>query len=169
MAFNKFVTADDFYQYWGIDLNSRLRDGDDTNDSSKADIFLGRLEKRVMSWIDKNSFRVVPWNNLSEFQLDMFKCALLEQAMYMWRNGDIDMDSGYDQSSGLVIDPNTKASLVMCEPAINFLITSGIMNQKITNRKRFMSGDTFGVFETRPKEINGDIGTGVTEPESEQN
>lgn len=151
-----FVTADDFLDYWGINLNARLRTND--NDSNKADTYLARVELRLMSWIDKNSFRVTPWNNLAPFQIQNFRYAILEQAMYMWRNGDIEMDSGYDQERGVVLHSNDKEDIVICKSCLNFLFTAGLFNLKITNRKRYMGGDSFGVFEKRPKEINGVVG-----------
>ena len=58
----QFVTADDFLTYWGIDLRERLKG----NNSNKADIFLKRIEDRLMKWIDANTFRVFNWDTLKD-------------------------------------------------------------------------------------------------------
>lgn len=138
----KFVTADLFLNYTGMDLSDKLRSSD--NVSNQVNIFLFRVEKRLMAWIDKNTFRVIPWNKLTPHQLENFQYAIMEQAQYMWKNGDIALDSGYDQESGIRADIHALQELVVCQPCIDFLITAGLFNLKMKNRKRFMNEDTFG-------------------------
>ena len=131
----KFISASDFYDYWGIDLIEKLKNGG--NSSNKANIFLRRIENNVMAWIDANTFRNVHWDHLSEFQLEQFQYALLEQAMYVYRNSDISLDSGYDPEKGIIVDKQTLEGLIICTPALNFLKLAGLYNLNVTNRMRF--------------------------------
>lgn len=133
-----FVTGDMFLAYTGINLDDKLRHND--NDSDRVNTFLFRVENRLMSWIDKNTFRVYDYYHLTPFQLEKFQCAILEQALYMWRNGDIAMDSGYDQERGMVADNRMLEEITVCRPCINFLTQAGLFNLKIKNRKRFWQG-----------------------------
>lgn len=131
----KFISTSDFYDYWGIDLIEKLKNGG--NASNKANIFLRRIENNVMAWIDANTFRNVHWDHLSDFQLEQFQYALLEQAMYVYRNSDISLDSGYDPEKGIIVDRGTLDNLIICTPALNFLKLAGLYNLNITNRMRY--------------------------------
>jgi len=143
----QFVTEDMFMEYTGMNLSDKLRDGDNT--SNNVNIFLFRIEKRLMAWVDKHTFRVVPWSHLSPFQKENFQYAIMEQVQYMWKNGDIALDPGYNQERGIVADTHALQELTVCQPCIDFLTLAGLFNLKITNRKRFMSGDSFGIFGER--------------------
>ncbi len=132
----QFIDSNMFLEYTGTDLYAALKDTD--NPSAKVDSFLARVEIRVKSWVDKNTFRVREWNCLTNYQLGKFRLALLEQAYYMYRNGDIAQDSGYDQEKGLVVDNHAKQEIIICQPCIDFLIQAGLFNSTIKNRRRFM-------------------------------
>ena len=147
----QYVTGDMFLNYTGVNLEEKLRNDD--NISNKVDIFLFRVEKRLKSWIDKRTFRVVHWNALNSFQLEQFQFAILEQAQYIWKYGDISLDPGYDQERGIVASKAQLEDLAVCEPAINFLVEAGLFNLKIKNRKRWMNGDTFGIIGERAVRI----------------
>lgn len=131
-----FVTPADFYNYWGLDLNESLQG--DGNLSNKANIFLKIIEDRVMSYIDSNSFRNTTWEEIKEYPhtLECMQMAILTQAMYVYRNTDIALDSGYDPDSGVIAKKSELASLVICEAALNYLRQGGLFNQTINNRKR---------------------------------
>ena len=145
----RFVSGDMFLEYTGVNLSDKLRNSD--NPSDQVNAFLFRVETRLMKWVDKYGFRVVSWNDLTPYQVTSFQFAILDQAYYMWKNGDIAMDSGYDQESGQTADPHILEEITVCKPAIESLLNSGILNLKIKNRKRFMSGDTFGITSTRKR------------------
>lgn len=131
----KFITPDDFENYWGINLIEKLKDN--SNSSNKANIFLKRVENRVMSWIDANTFRVTMWDNLTDFQLEHFQNALIEQAMYVYRNSDLALDSGFDTEKGLVNGGEKIQSLEICQPCIRELKLAGLYNLNVTNRNRY--------------------------------
>lgn len=138
----KFIDQNQFLDYWGVDLRAKLKNDD--NPSAKIDTFLARVEKRLMAWINKNTFRIIDFNHLTNYQLEHFRYALLEQANYMYRNGDIAQDSGYDQERGIVAEHHAMQELVVCQPCIDFLIEGGLFNLKVKNRRRFMNNDTLG-------------------------
>jgi len=120
----KYITPDEFRDYFGIDLALELPD--DTNPSNKAMAFLKRIEDRVEAIVDTECFRQVnrEYPNFSDYQKIHYKRALLEQAIYVFQNGDISVDSGYDPEKGIVIDrtkvqelslaPNAKRELQLC-------------------------------------------------------
>lgn len=132
----KFITPSDFYNYWGLDLNVALKS--DNNMSNKANTFLKLVEDRVMSWIDSNSFRNTEWDEIWEYEhmLECFQKALLTQAMYVYRNSDIALDSGYDPDTGFVAKKQELQSIVICEAALNYLREGGLFNQNITASRR---------------------------------
>lgn len=134
----KFITPDDFENYWGVNLNASLK-GD--NYSNKANVFLRMVEDRIFEWIDAETFRVTDWDTLTDFQLEKVQKAILEQAMYVYKNSDIALDSGYDPDVGIVVDKEKLDKIVMCGPAINCLKNAGLYNQKIRNRRRFTRFD----------------------------
>ena len=90
-----------------------------------------------MNWIDANTFRVTTWDNLSEFQLDHFRIALLEQAMYMYRNTDLALDSAYDPDKGFVAENARLKAIEICEPCLRELKLAGLYNLNILNRNRY--------------------------------
>ena len=138
----QFIDANLFLDYTNVDLHAALKGKD--NPSAKVDTFLARVELRLMAWIDKNTFRIKDWRHLTDFQLEKFRYALLEQAYYMYRNGDIALDSGYDQERGIVAEHHAMQELVVCQPCIDYLIQAGLFNLKVKNRRRFMNNDTLG-------------------------
>ena len=119
----KYITPDDFKEYFGIDL-AVLKD--DTNPSNKQVAFLKRIEDRMEAMIDAECFRQVgrEYPHFSNYQKEHYKRALLEQAIYVFKNGDISVDSGIDPEKGVIIDaemikraslaPNAKRELQLC-------------------------------------------------------
>lgn len=119
----KYITPDEFKDYFGIDL-AILKD--DTNPSNKQMAFLKRIEDRMETMIDAKCFRKVSveYPHFSDYQKEHYKRALLEQAIYVFRNGEISVDSGIDPEKGVVINggslkemalaPNAKLELQLC-------------------------------------------------------
>lgn len=143
----QFVSTDDFLNYWGIDLKEKLNKG--ANYSNFADMFLRRIEDRLMTWIDKNTFRIYAWdvykdeneNDIMAKQKDYWKKAILEQAMYVFKNSDIGQDSGYDPEKGIVAPQQDLQAIEICRPCINFLTEAGLYNHVMMNRPRYTSFD----------------------------
>lgn len=126
-----FITADDYKKYWGVDLIEIF----DTLDG--ADAFLFRTQTRLKAFINARTFRRFEWDKLSKFQEQCFCLALLEQAHYVIRNGDIASDSGYDVDRGVLLEPALRRELTLCDIAKDFLINCGLWSQQIKPRKRF--------------------------------
>lgn len=144
----QYVTPEDFLNYFGIDLNENLK-GD--NDSFKADSFLRRVEDRIMAWVDANTYRNFLWEQLRDDykapnsyrqyfvneQKDLWKKAILNQAMYVFRNGEIGLDSGYDMEKGIVAKDNDLGTIEICRPSIDFMKRAGILNHVVKNGVRY--------------------------------
>lgn len=117
MLQTRYITLDEFKEYFGIDLSVDL--GSDI----AAIGFIRRIEDRISSYIDSNFNRNVDsrYPEFSDYQKEHYKLALLEQAIYIYRNGDISVDSGYDPEKGEIantqkyfIAPNCKVNLRLC-------------------------------------------------------
>ena len=145
----QFVSPEDFLNYWGVDLNSKLKSN--SNDSNKANIFLKRVEDRLMSWIDANTFRIISWDilrgdynkyrddkerEIAEKQKDAWRLAILTQAMYIFKNSEIGLDSGYDPEKGIVAKKDDLSAIEICQSAIDYIKVAGLYNHVVTNRIR---------------------------------
>ena len=114
----KYITADDFKNYFGVDLGAELNE----NPTS----FLMRIETRMESYLNSMFYRNIEreYPTFSDYQKLHYKLALLEQAMYVTKNGDISVDSGYDPEKGEIISQatidkiaiglNAKNELILC-------------------------------------------------------
>lgn len=127
----KYITLDDFKVYFGIDLNAELRD--DFNPSNTGLAFLKRIEDRMESLIDAECFKKVSreYPHFSNYQKEHYKRALLEQAIYIFRNGDITVDSGMDPDEGVVIPLETIQSAILAPNAKRELELCGLWSKKI--------------------------------------
>lgn len=126
----KYITPDEFRDYFGIDL-ALIRD--DTNPSNKQMAFLKRIEDRMEAMIDAQCFRKVSveYPSFSEYQKECYKKALLEQAIYVFKNGDISVDSGMDPERGVVTDIKTLRDLSLAPNAKQYLQLCGLWSKKI--------------------------------------
>ena len=137
----RFVKPSDFYNYWGKELKGELDLKD--NESNMDNLFLLRVEEDLMSRIDKISFRKDSWDNLSEYQTECMQKAILEQADYVIRSGRIMGDGGYDMDKGFVGDPAKIQSVAISPAAKDRLVSCGLINHVIVNRRRYFN---FGRF-----------------------
>ena len=122
----KYITLDEFEEYFNIDLTAEF--GSET----KALAFLKRIEDRLATFVDSkfNTNIDMKYPNFTDYQKLHYKLALLEQTIYIFKNGDISVDSGYDPEKGEIarteryaIAPNCKDNLRLC----------GIWNRNIPN------------------------------------
>lgn len=135
-----FVSVDDYNNYWGEDLRSMLKPN--SNVSNQAESFLYRAERRLMVWINTNCFRHTNYNKLSKVQLESLKEAILIQAKYMFKNGDLGLDSGYDQERGKVVEQAELNAISVSQAAIDVLISGGLFSMVMKNRPRANRGLT---------------------------
>ena len=131
----RFVTKDDYFNYTNQDLDDMLKVRDKS--SNLANLFLLRIEDRLMSYIDAETYRVFSYNHLTPAQLENFQKAIIEQVEYILRNGDLFTDSGYAPEEGQKIDWNKLYDITICRTAINYLKNAGLYNKVIINRLRF--------------------------------
>lgn len=134
----QFVTVDDFKNYWGLDLRNLLRSDD--NESNQAERFLARVEDRLMNWIDNHTFRRLSYTSLTSYQTENWKKAILTQAMYLYKNGDLGIDSGYDSEKGIVVARSDLIELEVCQATIDYLSNAGLFNLNVKNRARTLNG-----------------------------
>ena len=97
MLQTKYITLDEFRQYSPeIDLVKELG----TKENALA--FLYKREVRLASFINakfnKNIDMLYPC--FTDYQKEHYKLALLEQCIYVHRNGELSTDSGYDIDEG---------------------------------------------------------------------
>lgn len=128
MIQTKYITLDEFNEYFGIDLAHEF-----DNDVSKADAFLKRIEDRIETYINANFYRNIDieFTKFTQYQKEHFKRALLEQAIYVFKNGDISVDSGYDPEHGEVASRKTLKNLSIGENCKQELILCGLWCRKI--------------------------------------
>lgn len=135
MLQTKYITLEEFLEYSGIDLHKQLVEDD--NPSNTAMAFLVRLENRMSAFIDGN-FNVnvdAQWGCMSDYQKGCYKRALMEQAMYIFRNGDISVDSGLDLDKGEVISDKTLKAKSIAPNAKDELVRCGIWNRQVRSTR----------------------------------
>lgn len=131
----RFVTPYDYDNYTGNNLNSMLNV--DVNNENYANLFLMRVEDRLLTRIDVTSFRVHDYDHLTPFQKENLQRAIIEQADYILRNSDIFTDSGYDLEKGKVISSQELYNIEICRIAKDYLLECGLLNYNIQNRRRY--------------------------------
>lgn len=119
------ITLDEFKAYTGIDLSAEMRpDSADPNNTAEA--FLLRITDRLEAYIDANFYRnpSAMYFGMSDYQKRQYKLALIEQCLYVYKNSDVSVDSGYDPDKGAIasrgemenirIAPNARDHLMAC-------------------------------------------------------
>lgn len=122
----KYITADEFRDYTGIDLSAELRDN--SNSSDKVNAFLKRVEDRMEVFMNTHFFKNVSeyWPKFTNFQKDHYKLALIEQAYYIFKNGDIYSDSGYDPDKGIIASKHALSEITIAPAAKDHLRMCGL-------------------------------------------
>lgn len=131
----RYVTKDEFKEYSGIDLDTQLKDDD--NPSNKAEAFLNRIEVRMEAFLNAEFFRNVDveFKKFTDFQKQHYKYALMEQAIYILRNGDISTDSGYDPEKGVITSAKNLKPLTIAPNAKDHLSLCGLWSRKINGER----------------------------------
>lgn len=143
---SRYVNADEFRIYSGIDLAQNFSDNDNPSDQIEGFIF--RIETLLENWINAHFFKVLTseYPRFSDNQKRLYKIALMEQMIYVLRNGDISTDSGYNVANGKVADINDINKVVICRNTIDALKTAGIITTRIRSRAGFFRGGMNGWF-----------------------
>lgn len=122
----RYITADEFREYTGINLEEELQDT--SNPSDKVNAFLKRIEDRMESFMNVHFFKNVSdlWPKFSDMQKSCYKKALIEQAYYVFKNGDISSDSGYDPEKGIIASKHALTELTIAPNAKDYLRMTGL-------------------------------------------
>lgn len=131
----KYITTDEFLEYSGISLESTLKADD--NPSATAVAFLFRIEVRMAAFVNANLHRDVDsmYPTLTDHQKQCYKYALMEQAIYVLRNGDISTDSGYDPQEGPKDSVGNLRGRSIAPNAKEQLMLAGIWSRKIVGTR----------------------------------
>lgn len=134
---SRYITKDDFKGYWGIDLDQEL--APTSNQSNDADAFLFRVTLRLITYLNARLYRDIDreYPEFTDDQKEHFKYALLEQAMYVMRNGDIATDSGYDPERGETASRGHLEKITIGTAAIDHLMLAGLWTRKIKGSRGF--------------------------------
>lgn len=130
-----FINTNDFIEYTGIDLNMELK-----GDSGAGERFIRRVETLFLNWCDANlGSRYCTWEEVMNHPKDAeaVRMALLEQALYMYRNGDLFSDSGYDPQRGSMIAKDDLRRRSISDTAIDLMKASGLFSHVLKNRRRY--------------------------------
>lgn len=139
---NIHVDNDEFKEYTGIDLIEKLG-------AENVSPFFYRVQTRLNTYIDSVFYRNVDalYPTFTEYQKFHYKMALIEQSLYVFRNGDISVDSGYDTEKGVIIGNGELERLTISREATKHLILCGLWNTHIKTPEGFFSGGWFDFYD----------------------
>jgi hypothetical protein len=132
----KYVTADDYLAYFGIDLATELPDND--NPGAKVVSFIARVERLVEGFLKTELFREWDYDTFTQDQQTHFVYGILEQIHYMLRNGDISSDSGYEPTQGKISDRNYLQGIVIAPNAVREFILAGVWSRKLNHGRDWL-------------------------------
>lgn len=135
----RFVTPDDFLNYSGIDLRSNMRSSGTPNDSSEADRFLFRMETDFLSHVEEISFWNYDWDTIVYHPDNLYwlKIALLKQALYVYRGGDLSTDNGYDPQRGPIDNLDDINTRIFSSVALEIMHSHSLFSRSVKNMRRF--------------------------------
>jgi hypothetical protein len=129
----KYITKDDYLNYFGEDLDVVLPTLDSPD--NKAERFIKQVEDDVEAFLNTKCFKRIDtiYNQLTDYQKECYKKALLNQCKYKLKNGDIGNDSGYDPHTGRSISRSELQGIELSSKCIDWLMLAGLYNRKIGN------------------------------------
>jgi len=127
----KYASIDEITQFYP-EINLRQELGTE----EKAQAFMFRIETRMESYINSNFNRniTLEYPQFTDYQKLHYKLALIEQAVYIFRNSELSVDSGYDPEKGEIMNKDRLNKLSISENAKEHLITCGIWNRNLNYR-----------------------------------
>ena len=136
----RYITPEELLEFSGIDFGSELKGNG--NPSDKVNAFIYRIETRMEAYLNSKFFKRVTdeWPCFSDFQKEHYKLALLEQCIYVFRNGDISTDSGYEPDSGVIANRHDLDELSIAPNAKNHLELTGLWSAHIGANFNILGG-----------------------------
>lgn len=127
----RFITLDEFKEYTGIDLEVEIKK--DGNPSRTAEAFLERTIDRFETYLAVEYFKNMGpiYEHFNNFNKACYKKALIEQVLYVFRNGEIGVDSGVDLEEGCKVSRNYIKTLMIAPFAEQKLIQCGVLNRNV--------------------------------------
>lgn len=136
MLQTRYITVDDINNYFP---ELHIRESFENEEGAIA--FLCRIEDRMETFINSNFNRSIEreYPCFSDYQKKHYKLALLEQAVYIIRNGEISVDSGYDMERGEIVSRKKVVEISIAPNAQQNLVLCGLWNRNI-RRNRSLGG-----------------------------
>lgn len=133
----RFITLDEFKEYTGIDLAVQMKDDD--NPSNTAEAFLLRNTERLEAYLESEYFRSPDreFSHMTNYQKYHYKIALIEQSLYIFKNGDISVDSGYEPESGVKASSGYLSDITLSNNAKRELMLCGLLSRKMRGGRGF--------------------------------
>ena len=115
----RFLTGEEFFELTGIKLENELQSTSD-NPSAVVLNMLKRVERIVDNYISSDFYNNVAYRfqNFTNEQKEWYKLAIAEQALYMLKNGDLSLDSGYSKDKGSVATRNEIKNIQISQETI---------------------------------------------------
>lgn len=137
---SRYITLDELKEYSDIDFAFELKEG--ANPSNTAEAFIKRIEVRLEAFIGAKFHRNIEreFKYFSDYQKQEYKYAIMEQAIYNYRNGDIATDSGYDGEKGIVADRNVLENIKISSEAKLHLQNCGLWCRAIKGNRGGFGG-----------------------------
>ena len=134
----KQVTNDEFKVYSGKDLTLYLTDSD--NPSNEVQAFLYRKQLNIDTFIEAQMFKQIRYENMSDYQKQHYKVAVMEQIIYELRNGEISTDSGYDNEVGALSNVDYLTYITIAPETKRHLQVAGLWSRKVKGTRTFDIG-----------------------------
>ena len=131
----KYITPDDFKDYFGIDLDLELKSS--ANPSDTAEAFIMRWENRLATFLDSQFYRQVDkeYPQFTDYQKEHYALALLEQCKYVFKNGEIAEDSWLEYEKGEIIGNETIINKMIGTLCKQNLLLCGLWCRKVKPNK----------------------------------
>lgn len=133
------ITNDEFKIYSGKDLTLYLTDSDNPSNEVKA--FLYRKQLNIDTFIEAQMFKQLRYENMSDYQKQHYKVAVMEQIIYELRNGEISTDSGYDNEVGALSNIDYLTYITISPETKRHLQVAGLWSRKVKGSRTFNIGD----------------------------
>lgn len=117
------ISPDEFKEYTGVDLSSRL------SNMQEPSAFLKMYQHRLNTFLEATFHRYIEkeyYKGLSEYQQTHYKYAVLEFCWYIFKNGDIGIRSGIDDDGKQIISPEQINESLINIYTKNELIRAGL-------------------------------------------
>lgn len=127
----KYITLSEFKAYFPeVDLIAELGE-------ASAFALLVRVENRLSAFLNSKFYRNIEreYPEFTDYQKEHYKLALMEQVFYVFKNGDISTDSGYEPDKGVIISAQDTQKKLISQNAIDELILCGLWCRKIKTHR----------------------------------